>query len=50
MQDKSCGSGWLAAILPTVYFLFKNKVTKMTLAMNLQAVDMLKSLAGKTRH
>lgn len=41
---------FVAIVFLTVYFLFKNKVTKMTLAMNLQAVDMLKSLAGKTRH
>jgi biopolymer transport protein ExbB len=29
----------------TVYFVYKNKVTKMTLSMNLQAVDLLKHLA-----
>jgi biopolymer transport protein ExbB/TolQ len=39
----------------TAYFLFKNKVTKMTLSMNLQAVDLLKSMViaeaqGRARH
>jgi biopolymer transport protein ExbB len=29
----------------TIYFIYKNKVTKMTLSMNLQAVDLLKHLA-----
>ncbi len=34
-----------------MYFVFKNKVTKMTLSMNLQAVDMLKNLvAGPKGH
>lgn len=28
----------------TIYFVYKNKVTKMTLSMNLQAVDLLKHL------
>jgi len=31
----------------TVYFLYKNKVTKMCLSMNLQAVDLLKSMVAK---
>ncbi|MBI5431591.1 MAG: MotA/TolQ/ExbB proton channel family protein [Planctomycetes bacterium] len=36
---------FLAIVFLTAYFLFKNKVTKMTLSINLQAVDMLKHLA-----
>ena len=32
----------------TVFFFFKNKVTKMTLSMNLQAVDLLKNMAMKS--
>lgn len=31
----------------TMYFLYKNKVTKMCLSMNLQAVDLLKSMVVK---
>jgi len=38
---------FIAIIFLTSYFVFKNKVTKMTLSMNLQAVDMLKHLAGQ---
>jgi biopolymer transport protein ExbB len=38
---------FIAIVFLTIYFLFKNKVTKMTLSMNLQAVDMLKHLAGQ---
>ena len=38
---------FIAIVFLTVYFFFKNKVTKMTLSMNLQAVDMLKHLAGQ---
>ncbi len=34
-----------AIIFLSVYFVFKNKVTKLTLSINLQAVDMLKHLA-----
>ena len=30
-----------------MYFVFKNKVTKMTLSVNLQGVEMLRSLVGK---
>ena len=41
---------FVAIIFLTVYFLFKNKVTKMTLSMNLQAVDMLKNLATGPGH
>lgn len=36
---------FLAIVFLTAFFLFKNKVTKMTLSINLQAVDMLKHLA-----
>jgi biopolymer transport protein ExbB len=36
---------FIAIIFLTAYFFFKNKVTKMTLSVNLQAVDMLKHLA-----
>ena len=36
---------FIAIIFLTAYFLFKNKVSKMTLSMNLQAVGMLKHLA-----
>jgi biopolymer transport protein ExbB len=39
------GITWL-----TAYFLYKNKVTKMSLSINLQAVDLLKSLVGKELH
>ena len=38
---------FLAIIFLTSYFVFKNKVTKMTLSVNLQAVEMLRSLVGK---
>src|SRR5688572_30182709 len=40
---------FVAIIFLTLYFLFKNRVTKLTLSMNLQAVDMLKNLATGTR-
>jgi len=36
--------------LPHDLFFFKNKVTKMTLSINLQAVDMLKHLAPSEAH
>jgi biopolymer transport protein ExbB len=42
---------FIAIIFLTAYFFVKNKVTKMTLSMNLQAVDLLKHLAaGKAGH
>ena len=46
---------FIGILFLTEYFLFKNKVTKMTLSMNLQAVDLLKSIViaeaqGKARH
>lgn len=37
---------FIAILFLTFYFVFKNKVTKMTLTMNLRGVDMLKHLAG----
>ena len=40
---------FVAIIFLTLYFIFKNKVSKMTLSMNLQAVDLLSHLAG-TEH
>ncbi len=38
---------FIAIIFLTSYFVFKNKVTSMTLSVNLQGVEMLKSLVGK---
>jgi biopolymer transport protein ExbB len=38
---------FIAIIFLTMFFVFKNKVTKMTLSVNLQAVEMLRSLVGK---
>jgi biopolymer transport protein ExbB len=38
---------FVAIVFLTFYFVFKNKVTQMTLSVNLQAVEMLKSLVGK---
>lgn len=38
---------FIALLFLTAYFLFKNFVSKVTLSMNLQAVDMLKHLAGE---
>lgn len=38
---------FVAIIFLTIYFLFKNKVSKMCLSINLQAVDMLRHLAGR---
>jgi biopolymer transport protein ExbB len=37
---------FIAILFLTVYFLFKNKVSKMCLSINLQAVDMLRHLAA----
>jgi len=34
----------------TCFFFFKNKVTKLTLSINLQAVDLLKHLAPASKH
>jgi biopolymer transport protein ExbB len=36
---------FIAILFLTIYFVFKNKVSKLTLSMNLQAVDMLRHLA-----
>jgi biopolymer transport protein ExbB len=41
---------FLAIVFLTIYFFLKNKVTKLSLALTLQAVDMLKGLAGKVSH
>jgi len=38
---------FLAIIFLTAFFVFKNKVTALTLSVNLQSVDMLKKLAGE---
>jgi biopolymer transport protein ExbB len=37
---------FIAIVFLTAYFVFKNKVTKMTLSVSLQAVEMLKSMVG----
>ncbi len=37
---------FIAIVFLTIYFLFKNKVSKMCLSINLQAVDMLRHLAA----
>ena len=38
---------FIALMFLTAYFVFKNNVSKMALSINLQAVEMLKHLAGK---
>jgi biopolymer transport protein ExbB len=38
---------FLAIVFLTFFFVFKNKVTALTLSVNLQVVDMLKHLAGQ---
>lgn len=38
---------FIALLFLTAYFIFKNNVSKMALSINLQAVDMIKHLAGK---
>ena len=38
---------FIALLFLTAYFIFKNNVSKMSLSINLQAVEMLKHLAGK---
>ena len=40
---------FIAIVFLTAFFFFKNMVTKMTLSMNLQGVDMLKHLAGQSK-
>jgi len=37
---------FIAILFLTIYFVFKNKVSKMSLSINLQAVDMLRHLAA----
>lgn len=41
---------FLAIVFLTIYFVFKNRVSKMTLSINLQAVDLLKHFAVLHRH
>jgi biopolymer transport protein ExbB len=41
---------FIGIVFLTIYFIYKNKVTKMCLSMNLQAVDLLKHMAMKTHH
>jgi biopolymer transport protein ExbB len=41
---------FLAIVFLAIYFVFKNRVSKMTLSINLQAVDMLRHMAGTTPH
>ena len=41
---------FVAIVFLTIYFLFKNKVSKLVLSINLQAVDMLAPFALKKRH
>jgi biopolymer transport protein ExbB len=38
---------FIALVFLTAYFIFKNNVSKMALSINLQAVEMLKHLAGR---
>ena len=40
---------FIAILFLTVYFLFKNKVSKMCLSINLQAVDMLRHMAANEK-
>jgi hypothetical protein len=35
---------FIGIVFLTCFFLYKNKVTRMTLSMNLQAVDLLKHI------
>jgi biopolymer transport protein ExbB/TolQ len=37
---------FIAIVFLTIYFLFKNKVSRMCLSINLQSVDMLRHLAA----
>lgn len=41
---------FIGIVFLTAYFLYKNKVTKLCLSMNLQAVDLIKPLAVKEDH
>jgi biopolymer transport protein ExbB/TolQ len=38
---------FVAIVFLTLYFIFKNKVTKMCLSMNVEAVDTLKPIAAQ---
>ncbi len=40
---------FIAILFLTIYFLFKNKVSKMCLSINLQSVDMLRHLAASEK-
>ena len=40
---------FVAIIFLTIYFVFKNRVSRMTLSINLQAVDLLRHLAAEQR-
>jgi biopolymer transport protein ExbB len=41
---------FLAIVFLTIFFFLKNRTTKLSLGLTLQAVDMLKGLAGKHAH
>jgi biopolymer transport protein ExbB len=41
---------FIAIVFLTLFFFYKNKVTKLTLSINLQAVDMLKHMAPAEAH
>jgi len=41
---------FLAIVFLTAFFFLKNKVTKLSLSITLQGVDMLKGMAGKVSH
>ncbi len=41
---------FIGIVFLTIYFVYKNKVTKMCLSMNLQAVDLLKHMAIGDKH
>lgn len=41
---------FIGIVFLTIYFVYKNKVTKMCLSMNLQAVDLLKHMAMDVKH
>jgi biopolymer transport protein ExbB/TolQ len=38
---------FIAIVFLVIYFIFKNKVTKMCLSMNVEAVDILKPVAAQ---
>ena len=41
---------FLAIVFLTIFFFLKNRTTKLSLGLTLQAVDLLKGLAGKHAH